>query len=75
MTSTKTEILSFKTSKAWRDWLELHHASSPSICLQIDKISAPEQTISYKEALDEALCFGWIDGQKLPYKNFNAVKV
>ncbi|AWL08243.1 hypothetical protein HME7025_00370 [Aquirufa nivalisilvae] len=67
MTNNTSEIISFKTSQEWREWLELHHASSPSICLKISKIKSPEQTISYQLALNEALCFGWIDGQKLPY--------
>lgn len=67
MTNNTSEIISFKTSKEWREWLELHHASSPSIYLKISKIKSPEQTISYQLALNEALCFGWIDGQKLPY--------
>ncbi|CAM4153735.1 bacteriocin-protection protein, YdeI/OmpD-associated family [Cytophagaceae bacterium 50C-KIRBA] len=66
MTSNKAEILTFHSTQDWREWLEKHHANSPTICLQLSKLKAPEQTISYKEALDEALCFGWIDSQKLP---------
>jgi uncharacterized protein YdeI (YjbR/CyaY-like superfamily) len=49
---------------AWARWLQRHHASSDGVWLQIAKKGAPEPTVSYAEALEEALCYGWIDGQK-----------
>ncbi|MFY9159064.1 YdeI/OmpD-associated family protein [Aquirufa ecclesiirivi] len=66
MTTSKAEIVAFHSTQEWRVWLEKNHLHSPGICLQISKLKAPELTISYKEALDEALCFGWIDSQKFP---------
>ncbi|RXK50995.1 YdeI/OmpD-associated family protein [Aquirufa rosea] len=60
------EIVEFQTPQKWREWLEKNHLHSKGICLKISKVKAPESTISYQEALDEALCFGWIDSQKLP---------
>jgi uncharacterized protein YdeI (YjbR/CyaY-like superfamily) len=53
---------SFKTSAAWRAWLEAHYDSSTEILLRLFKVHAAHRGITYKQALDEALCFGWIDG-------------
>ncbi|MHA8098532.1 YdeI/OmpD-associated family protein [Aquirufa aurantiipilula] len=70
MATSKSEIIKFHSSQEWREWLQEHHTNSVGICLQISKSKAPEQTISYKEALDEALCFGWIDSQKFPFDEY-----
>ena len=49
---------------AWRRWLRTHHADSLGVWLVLAKKgTADPTTISYDEALDEAICFGWIDGQ------------
>lgn len=61
------EVLSFATSIEFRTWLKKNHNESLGIWLRIWKISAGTPTLTYAEALDEALCFGWIDGQKKPY--------
>jgi uncharacterized protein YdeI (YjbR/CyaY-like superfamily) len=53
---------SFTTPAAWRAWLEAHHDSSQEIFLRLFKVHAAHRGITYKQALDEALCFGWIDG-------------
>jgi len=48
----------------WRRWLSTHHANSPGVWLVLAKKGTVEPTpLSYDEALDEAICFGWIDGQ------------
>jgi uncharacterized protein YdeI (YjbR/CyaY-like superfamily) len=57
-------VLSFETPGSWRLWLAGEHDRSPGVWLKIAKKSAPEPTVNYAEALDVALCFGWIDGQK-----------
>jgi uncharacterized protein YdeI (YjbR/CyaY-like superfamily) len=57
-------ILAFGSPAAWQAWLESEHATSGGVWLRLAKKSAPEPTVSYAEALDVALCFGWIDGQK-----------
>jgi len=50
---------------AWRDWLGSHHADSPGVWLALAKKGTTEPTsLTYDQALDEALCHGWIDGQK-----------
>jgi uncharacterized protein YdeI (YjbR/CyaY-like superfamily) len=48
---------------AWRQWLEENHASSPGVWLIEHKKGGTVTALTYAQALDEALCFGWIDGQ------------
>jgi uncharacterized protein YdeI (YjbR/CyaY-like superfamily) len=48
---------------AWHDWLVEHHASEPAVWLVLTKKGGTVTALTYAEALDEALCFGWIDGQ------------
>jgi len=57
-------ILSFPTPKSWEEWLEKHHWDPKGLWLKIAKKGAGAPTITYAEALDVALCHGWIDGQK-----------
>ncbi len=47
--------------KQWRNWLREHHASESEIWLVFHKRHTPEKSISYDDAVEEALCFGWID--------------
>jgi len=58
------ETLSFASAALFRRWLEKRHAASDGIWLRIFKKDSGEKSVTYAEALDEALCFGWIDGQK-----------
>jgi uncharacterized protein YdeI (YjbR/CyaY-like superfamily) len=60
-------ILLFADRAAFRTWLSAHHASEPGLWLRIAKAASPLQSVTYAEALDIALCFGWIDGQKRSY--------
>jgi uncharacterized protein YdeI (YjbR/CyaY-like superfamily) len=57
-------IIQFADRTAFRKWLSAHHASQPGVWLRIAKAASPLQSVTYAEALDVALCFGWIDGQK-----------
>ena len=50
-------------AQAWRRWLEENHASSQGIWLIEHKKGGTTTELTYAQALDEALCFGWIDGQ------------
>jgi uncharacterized protein YdeI (YjbR/CyaY-like superfamily) len=61
-----TQAQSFRTSKELRAWLARHHSRATCLLLRICKKGSGLESITYAEALDEALCFGWIDGQKLP---------
>ncbi len=63
----KQPIVSFATAREWHAWLKTHHAQSNGIELRLFKKGSGERSVSYDEALDEALCFGWIDGQKQSY--------
>ncbi len=68
--TTEIPILPFKTQQSWRQWLDIHHLSTDQgIWLQIYKKGSTTTSITYAEALDEALCYGWIDGQKKSYDN------
>jgi uncharacterized protein YdeI (YjbR/CyaY-like superfamily) len=60
-------VMSFESTDAWDAWLDAHHADSPGLWLKIAKKGAAGTTISYSDALDVALCHGWIDGQKGRY--------
>jgi uncharacterized protein YdeI (YjbR/CyaY-like superfamily) len=53
---------SFRTEADFRAWLEKHHASEKELMMRLFKVHARAKGIGYKEALDEALCFDWIDG-------------
>jgi len=57
-------VLAFGSPQSWRDWLAEHHQTSPGLWLKIAKKGAGTPTVSYAEAIDDALCYGWIDGQK-----------
>lgn len=52
--------------KAWREWLKKHHASKSMVWLVLYKKEANRPTITWSEAVDEALCFGWIDSTRRP---------
>jgi uncharacterized protein YdeI (YjbR/CyaY-like superfamily) len=56
--------LAFGSAADFEVWLESQHAVSDGIWLKVGKKTAPEPSVSYAEALEVALCFGWIDGQK-----------
>ena len=64
MTDADLPISEFASKQAWRDWLERSHATSAGIWLKIAKKDGGGSTVSYAEALEAALCFGWIDGRK-----------
>ncbi|GMQ31494.1 YdeI/OmpD-associated family protein [Algoriphagus confluentis] len=51
------------SAAAWRDWLEVNHRLSKSVWLVIFKKSSPIPSLTVSEAIDEALCFGWVDSK------------
>ena len=57
-------ILLFEHQQAWADWLDGNHAAARGVWLRLAKKSGALRSLSYGEALDIALCYGWIDGQK-----------
>ena len=60
-------MIPFASQEAWEAWLEEHHATSDGLWLKIAKKGAGLETVSYAEALEAALCYGWIDGQKASF--------
>lgn len=60
-------IIEFETAEAFETWLLENHDNSNGLWLKIFKKDSGKKTISYAEALDVALCYGWIDGQKQAY--------
>ena len=55
--------LRFATEAAWREWLDQHHANSQGVWFQFAKQASGIASVSHAEALETALCYGWIDGQ------------
>jgi uncharacterized protein YdeI (YjbR/CyaY-like superfamily) len=56
--------LLFEDQQTWFSWLRKNHATSSGVWLRIAKKGANVRSVSYLQAVDAALCFGWIDGQK-----------
>ncbi len=63
-TPVELPMLLCESQQTWEAWLRDNHATSPGILLQIAKKGSDIVSVSYAEALDVALCYGWIDGQK-----------
>jgi uncharacterized protein YdeI (YjbR/CyaY-like superfamily) len=66
-TGNDKQVHSFTSSKEWRKWLAEHHAQSNGVWLRFFKKDSGQKTFVYAEALEEALCYGWIDGQVNKY--------
>jgi len=58
------QLLGFPDASRWRAWLARNHRRADGVWLKIAKKGSLQPSVTYAEALDEALCFGWIDGQK-----------
>jgi len=56
------EATIFPSAAAFRAWLEEHHGTEPELWVGYYRKGTGKQSITYPEAVDEALCFGWIDG-------------
>ena len=65
--SAALPVESFASQAKFRTWLKAHHTTSPGIWLKLHKKASGLPSATYAEALEEALCFGWIDGQKKPF--------
>jgi uncharacterized protein YdeI (YjbR/CyaY-like superfamily) len=60
-------VILFERVEDWEAWLEENHASSKGLWMRLAKKAAAITSINYQQALDVALCYGWIDGQKKSY--------
>lgn len=68
---TELAVIPFASARKWQQWLARHHGQTEGIWLQIFKKDSGMATVSYAEALDEALCYGWIDGQKKTFDDLS----
>jgi uncharacterized protein YdeI (YjbR/CyaY-like superfamily) len=66
-TTSSHTILKFSSSEKWEQWLAVHHSISHGAWLRFFKKHSGIPSVTYAAALDEALCYGWIDGQLKPY--------
>jgi uncharacterized protein YdeI (YjbR/CyaY-like superfamily) len=65
-TKQNLPILAFASQKKWEEWLTKNHSISKGLWLKIAKKGSETSTVNYAQALESALCYGWIDGQKGP---------
>ena len=61
---TELPTLPFESKKKWADWLAKQHDKSAGVWLKLAKKATGIPSVTYAEALDVALCYGWIDGQR-----------
>ena len=61
-----TDPVPFATPQDWRAWLDAHHASAPELLMKLYKKASGIPSVTWEEAVIEALAFGWIDGVKRP---------
>ncbi len=66
-TEKEKEVLTFEKPQEFRKWLAKNHGVSTGVWLRHFKKDSGKKGITYAEALDEALCYGWIDSQKNAY--------
>lgn len=57
----KKDLHYFKNSKEWRDWLHENHHKSNGVCLLFYKVGSSEESMRWEEAVQVAICYGWID--------------
>ena len=60
-------VLDVRTADAWEQWLERNHDAAQEVWLRLLNKNAPEIGVSYSEAVEIALCFGWIDSMTRKY--------
>lgn len=60
--ASQTTPTFFATPQAFREWLERHAASAPELLVGFHKVGSGRPSMGWSESVDEALCFGWIDG-------------
>lgn len=68
------DTLEFKDQPTWRQWLDKHHADTQGVWIRMYKKASEIETVSYAEALDEVLCYGWIDGQRRGYDKVSFIQ-
>lgn len=67
VSNSELPVILFEQSQDWADWLDRHHEQPDGVWLRLAKKGSGLQSISYDEAVEVALCYGWIDGQSKRY--------
>ena len=65
--TSELPTISFESAAAWETWLEANHSVSDGLWVKMAKKESGIPSINHPQALDVALCFGWIDGQRLKF--------
>ena len=61
---TELPVIAFASQNDWAKWLRTNHLTSSGLWLQLAKKASGTPSVTYAEAIETALCYGWIDGQK-----------
>ena len=69
-----TDVFYARNRDEWREWLENNHLRAPEIWLQTYHLKSGKEVMPYSHAVEEALCFGWIDGITKKYDHESAVQ-
>jgi uncharacterized protein YdeI (YjbR/CyaY-like superfamily) len=62
LASIKMSITFFKTQDDFREWLEIHHEKETELIVGFYKVDSGKPSMSWSQSVDQALCYGWIDG-------------
>ena len=62
---SSTEVITAADAETWQDWLQTHHETAPEIWIAIAKKHTGIASVRPEEAIEVALCFGWIDSHRL----------
>ena len=71
---TEPEVLDIRTSREWEEWLADNHNEASQVWLRLFNKNAPEPGMSYGEAVEVALCFGWIDSMARRYDDVSRIQ-
>src|SRR5215213_9286127 len=62
-------VIAFESQAAWEAWLAEHHATAAGVWVRIAKKASGIPTVTFEQAIESALCYGWIDGQRNRFDN------
>ncbi len=71
---TEREVLDVRTAQQWEDWLVRNHAEAKEIWLRLFNKTAPQPGMSYGEAVEVGLCFGWIDSMARKHDDVSRIQ-
>src|SRR5947209_1199861 len=74
MATTDLPIVLFAQPEEWIAWLEQHHATAPGIWIRLAKKASGLTSMSYAQAVEGALCYGWIDSQMKGYDDASSLQ-